>query len=107
MLEMPDVLRVKGEVLAYRKKPDFAQAEYSLRSSLDLARHQGTLGYELRTGVSLARLWQRLGRREEAHDVLSSIYARFTEGFDSRPLTAARELLAELRSPPSGLVAIN
>ena len=107
MLEMPDVLRVKGEVLAYRKQPDFAQAEYSLRSSLDLARHQGALGYELRTGVSLARLWQRLGRREEAHDVLSSIYARFTEGFDSRPLTAARELLAELRSPPSGLVAIN
>jgi predicted ATPase len=107
MLEMPDVLRVKGEVLASRKNPDFAQAEHYFRQSLDLARRQGALGYELRTGLSLARLCQRLGHREEAHHVLHPIYARFTEGFDSRPLTEARELLAKLRLPPSGGIAIN
>ena len=64
--------------------------------ALDLARHQGALGYELRAAIALARLWQRGGRRQEAHDVLASVYQRFTEGFQTRSLKTAARLLAEL-----------
>jgi predicted ATPase/DNA-binding winged helix-turn-helix (wHTH) protein len=98
MMEMPDLLRVKGEALISAKDPDFEQAEHSLKQSLDLARRQGALGYELRTSVSLARLWLQQGHREEARGVLAPVYARFTEGFNGRPLTVARELLDELNS---------
>jgi predicted ATPase len=105
MMEMPDMMRARAEVLTRRSKPDFLQAERSLKQSLELARRQGTLGYELRTAISLARLWLRQGRREEARDMLAPIYGRFTEGFHTRGLTAARELLAELGSPRSGSLA--
>jgi hypothetical protein len=47
----------------------------------------------LRSAAPLQR-----GRREEARGVLTPIYARFSEGFNSRRLTAARELLDESNS---------
>jgi hypothetical protein len=36
------------------------------------------------------------GKRTEALDVLSSIYGRFTEGFETRDLKEAEALLTEL-----------
>jgi predicted ATPase len=107
LLEMPDLLRVKGEVLISMKSPDFAQPESCLRQSLDLAKRQGALGFELRTAFSLAKLWLQQGRREEARGMLAPVYARFTEGFNSRLLTAAKELLDEPGSPHSGSLATN
>ena len=59
LMEMPDMLRVRGEVLMLDGSTDFSQAESSFRLSLELAQTQGALGYELRTAMSLARLWQR------------------------------------------------
>jgi predicted ATPase len=46
--------------------------------------------------MSLARLWQSQGKKEEAHRVLAEIYGWFTEGFDTADLTEARVLLNEL-----------
>ncbi|WP_445221321.1 ATP-binding protein [Bradyrhizobium sp. Pa8] len=105
LMDMPDMMRARAEVLMRKPCPDFLQAERNLVQSLDLARHQEALGYELRTAISLARLWQRQGRRREAQDILAPIYGRFTEGFGTRPLKMARELLAELASQPSGSLA--
>jgi predicted ATPase/DNA-binding winged helix-turn-helix (wHTH) protein len=105
MMEMPDMMRARAEVLMRRSNPDFLQAERSLKQSLELARCQGTLGYELRTAISLARLWLRQGRREEALDMLAPIHGQFTEGFHTRGLRAAGELLSELGSPRSGSLA--
>jgi adenylate cyclase len=50
----------------------------------------------LRTAVSLSRLWQRLGKREEAAHLLTGVYGSFTEGFETADLRAARELSEEL-----------
>jgi predicted ATPase/DNA-binding winged helix-turn-helix (wHTH) protein len=97
MMEMPDMLRARAEALIHKSNPDLSQAEMSFVQALDLAHHQGALGYELRAAIGLARLWQRGGRRQEAHDMLASVYLRFTEGFDTRSLKMARELLAELK----------
>lgn len=107
LMEMPDMLRARGEVLILNGSPKFPQAEESFRQSLELARAQGALGYELRTAVSLARLWLQQGRRNESRDLLAPIYARFSEGFDTHWLTAARELLNELKSSRPGSLAID
>jgi predicted ATPase/DNA-binding winged helix-turn-helix (wHTH) protein len=105
--EMPNMLRIKGEVLASMTRPDFAQAERFLDKSRELARCQGALGFELRAAVSLAILWAWQGRREQAIGMLAPIYSRFSEGFETRLLTAARELLNEPGSPHSDSAAQN
>jgi predicted ATPase len=46
--------------------------------------------------VSYARLCGEQGRREEACDLLSPVYGRFTEGFDTPDLREAKALLAEI-----------
>ena len=66
------------------------------RHSIDLARGQGALAWELRAAASLARLWRRNGRAAQASDLLGGVYVRFTEGFATPDLMAAGELLAEL-----------
>jgi predicted ATPase/DNA-binding winged helix-turn-helix (wHTH) protein len=101
MMDMPDMLRARAEALMHKTNPDLPQAELSLLQALDVARRQGALGYELRAAIALARLWQRGGRRQEPHDMLASVYQRFTEGFNTRSLVAARSLLTELNPPRS------
>jgi len=51
---------------------------------------------ELRAAVSLSRLWQRQGKRREAHQLLAEVYAWFTEGFDTADLQEAKALLEAL-----------
>ena len=46
--------------------------------------------------MSLARLWQKQGKREEARQPLAEVYGWFTEGFDTADLQEARALLEEL-----------
>ena len=46
--------------------------------------------------LSLSRLWQRQGKRDEARELLAPIYGWFTEGFDTADLQEARALLDEL-----------
>jgi predicted ATPase len=46
--------------------------------------------------MSIARLWRDQGKREEARDLLASVYGWFTEGFDTADLKEATALLDEL-----------
>jgi predicted ATPase len=46
--------------------------------------------------MSLSRLWQQQGKKEEARQLLAEIYDWFTEGFDTKDLREAKALLAEL-----------
>ena len=64
--------------------------------SLAWAREQQAKSWELRTSTSLARLWQALGKRKEAYELLAPVYDWFTEGFGTRDLTEAKALLTEL-----------
>ena len=68
-------------------------AEALLQESLAWTRRQGALSLELRCATDLARLWQQQGRVGPARDLLTPIYARFTEGFDTADLRAAKTLL--------------
>src|SRR5712672_1876094 len=89
-----ELLRVKGELIQREGTPQAAMAseEHFLRS-LDWARRQGALSWELRTSTSLARLQQDQGRIAEARSLLQSVYARFSEGFETADLKTAKAYL--------------
>ena len=89
-----EILRLKGWMLSL--KGDLEGAERNFLASLDWARRQHAKMWELRTSTSLARLWQGQGKRQEAYELLASVYAWFTEGFDTKDLLEAKSLLAEL-----------
>ena len=63
---------------------------------MTIARRQQVKSWELRAAMSLARLWQRQGKRAAARQLLTPIYGWFTEGFDTLDLQAARVLLEAL-----------
>jgi predicted ATPase/DNA-binding winged helix-turn-helix (wHTH) protein len=95
---LPETLRIKGELLLLRGDPNPALATQCFLRSLDRARTQGALSWELRTAVSLARLKRTQGRTKEARQLLQRVYDRFTEGFGTSDLKHARELLDELNA---------
>jgi predicted ATPase/DNA-binding winged helix-turn-helix (wHTH) protein len=97
----PELLRVKGEVLLSMGQSDSGEGAQCLLDSLRLARDHRALSLELRTGMSLARLWSASGRRDQALELLSSIYSRFSEGLQTVDLVSAARLLDELRSRTS------
>ncbi|WP_407158021.1 ATP-binding protein [Bradyrhizobium sp. STM 3557] len=96
LIELPEMLRIKAELLLCGPEPDVSLAERLLNESIAIARHQSALAWELRTSISLARLRMRQGREDEARALLAPVHDQFTEGFSSRDLRAARELLDAL-----------
>ena len=70
--------------------------EDCFQKALDIARHQQAKSLELRVAMSLARLWQSQGKRQDAYDLLAPVYGWFTEGFDTADLQEAKTLLDEL-----------
>lgn len=91
-----ELYRLKGELLRARATEQDTEAETCFRLALDIARHQQAKSWELRAATSLARLWQRQGKKEEAQRMLGEIYGWFTEGFDTADLKEAKALMAEL-----------
>jgi predicted ATPase len=92
-----ELLRVKGKLLLLQTASGgTAAAEDLFRQALDVARGQGALSWELRAATSLARLLQDQGRSADALALLQPVYDRFTEGFDTADLKAARALLDTL-----------
>jgi predicted ATPase/DNA-binding winged helix-turn-helix (wHTH) protein len=97
-LDLPELLRIQAEALLLISDAHQSRAEDCLVRSLDCARPQHTLAWELRTATSLARLRARQGRRQEALQSLQGVYRRFTEGFETRDLKVADALLKELHT---------
>jgi tetratricopeptide (TPR) repeat protein len=96
LLDHAEMMRLKGELLLMRDVAATAEAEHWFRAALDVARAQEAKWWELRTGVSLARLLRNTNRRDEARTMLAEIYNWFAEGFDLPDLKEAKALLDEL-----------
>jgi predicted ATPase len=89
-----ELLRVKGELILLQDAPEAAAAaEDHYQQALGRACRQGALSWELRAAASLARLWRDQNRSTEAIALLAPIYNRFTEGFDTADLKAAKALI--------------
>lgn len=96
-LYTPELFRLKGELSLLQGVSGAAElAERCFRNALDVSRKQGTLSWELRAATSLARLLCRHGRVAEAITCLHPTYDRFTEGFGTVDLIAAKQLLNDL-----------
>jgi predicted ATPase/DNA-binding winged helix-turn-helix (wHTH) protein len=91
---MPELLRVKGELLRLNGAPNAADSgEGCFLQALQLARSQEALSWELRAATSLATLYRTQGRSADSVACLQPVYERFTEGFDSADLIMAKRLL--------------
>ena len=89
---------VAGEIALKSPKPDAAKAQAYFERALAVARAQQAKSWELRSAISMARLWRDQGKRDEARDLLAPIYGWFTEGFDTIDLKEAKALLDELHA---------
>jgi len=94
----PELSMVDGhEGEATGPSPRPTEAEPCFRQALDIARQQQAKSLELRAAMSLSRLWQQQGQRDDAYQLLAPIYDWFTEGFDTADLQGAKALLEALR----------
>ena len=91
-----ELYRLAGELALSESPGDAAAAEASFTRAIALARRRKGKAWELRATMSLARLWQRQGRREDARSALAAAYGSCTEGFTTPDLVDAKTLLETL-----------
>jgi predicted ATPase len=94
---MAEFLRIKGELLCLEGTAGaLREAQQLFVRSLECARQQDALSWELRTSISLARFYEARGRALQAREALLPVYSRFNEGFETADLKTAKALLEAL-----------
>jgi len=90
--------RVPPEFVSCHALPASAPlcAEVCFVRAVEVARGMGAKSLELRAALTLARWWQKRDRAREAQEMLREIRGWFSEGFGTRDLIEAAELLCEL-----------
>jgi serine/threonine protein kinase/tetratricopeptide (TPR) repeat protein len=93
-----ELLRLKGELLLSEAAGTGldAGAEDYFQRAIETARRQQSKAWQLRATMSLARLWQRQGRSDEARGPLTAVYDSYREGFATPDLLEAAALLQAL-----------
>jgi predicted ATPase len=93
---LPEVIRLRGELLLRATPADTASAETKFREALAIAAQQDARSLQLRSAFSLAKLLHTQGRSAEARDVLEPICQSFTDANRSAELDAARTFLSAM-----------
>jgi class 3 adenylate cyclase len=88
--------RLYGELQLMRNPTNFAEADASFRTAIEVARKQSAKLPELRATLSLARMMTKQHRSSDARLLLAEIYGWFNEGFDTADLRDAKALLDQL-----------
>ena len=91
-----ELLRLQGKLLLQVSMASTEEVEALFQQSLAVARQQEAKSWELRTTVSLARLWHEQSKSQQAYELLKPIYEWFTENIDTKDLQEARALLNEI-----------
>jgi predicted ATPase/class 3 adenylate cyclase len=95
-----ELYRLRGELLLKHDAPVGSkvedEAQGCFRQALEIARRQQARWWELRATMSLARVLDKRGRRDEACTMLAEIFGWFTEGFGTADLKDAKALLDQL-----------
>jgi class 3 adenylate cyclase/predicted ATPase len=92
-----EIYRLAGEIAVKSAAPDLAKSEEYFERALAIARAQQAKSWELRSAISLARLWRGQGKRQQARDRLGPVLEWFTEGSDTLDLRDAKALLDLLK----------
>jgi predicted ATPase len=93
---LAELLRIKALILAVMPGQDRSLAMDCLNEALTVAREQSALAWELRSATTLAQLLAESGQRDQARHVLTLVYDRFAEGFETMDLRIARQTLGDL-----------
>jgi len=96
---LPELLRVQASIQSARGRA--REAETILVESIAQARTIGALSWRLRSAIDLAQLWRAQARARDAREMLLSIHGEFSEGFETRDLVIAADLIAALERPQS------
>ena len=91
-----ETIRLRGEALLAQSCENIGEAEAAYKEAMAAASRRSCRAVELRASMSLARLWRSQGKVQQARELLAPVYGWFTEGFDTRDLKEAKELLEEL-----------
>jgi len=91
-----ELLRLKGELLLGQSDPSVQAAEECFCEALKIAQDQHAKMLELRAATSLAKLWRKQNKLDEAKRILNAVYSRFTESSDNRDLIEAKTVLDQL-----------
>ncbi|MGY4625394.1 ATP-binding protein [Bradyrhizobium sp. USDA 4486] len=91
-----ELYRRRGELMLTARPDAETEAETEFRHAIAIARQQKAKLWELRSAVSLVRLWRNQDRGDEARGLLAAVYGWFNEGFDVRDLKEGKALLEEL-----------
>lgn len=86
--------RLRGELLLARNA-DEAGAAASFRRGLELARQQDARWLELRSAISLGRVWHDRDRKQDARDLVRGVVGGLAEGSRTLDVIEARALLEE------------
>jgi class 3 adenylate cyclase len=89
----PLILRARGELQLAQNPEATAAAEELYGDAIALARSRDAKSLELRAALSLARLYERQGRRRDAVNIVQPVYSWFSEGFETGDLKDAKALL--------------
>jgi tetratricopeptide (TPR) repeat protein len=87
----PELLRIKGEICAGQN--DAQQAQSLFERAFAMAGQQSALSWQLRIATSMLRLAGERGSAAAARKLLADTYGRFTEGFATADVQAAKQLL--------------
>ncbi|MEY2537750.1 MAG: hypothetical protein QOG67_1490, partial [Verrucomicrobiota bacterium] len=95
LLRLPAYFLAKGSAFASGDAPEVLLAEEFFAKAVMQARQESALPFELRAGLELARIWIGRGEVQRAHDLISPVYGRFSEGLTTPDLILARRILEQ------------
>ena len=88
--------RLRGEVLLKRDPSNPAPAEEAFQRAIVVAKKQGARSWGLRAALSLAKLYQSIGRPANAHAVLAPALEGFSLTLEMPEMAEAEALLEAL-----------
>ncbi|MFY9969771.1 MAG: adenylate/guanylate cyclase domain-containing protein [Roseiarcus sp.] len=102
-----ETYRVRGEILLKQNPSNPTPAEESFLTAVAISQAQKARGFELRSALSLARLYQSTGRDADAHDVLGPALERFSPTPEFPEIAEAKALFDALAEADSVKAAMS
>jgi class 3 adenylate cyclase/predicted ATPase len=92
-----ELLRLKGELLLGQSDRSVQAAEQCFSEALKIAQDQHAKMLELRAATSLAKLWRKQNKVDDAKRLLNSVCSKFNESVNNLDMIEAKTVLEQLR----------
>ena len=93
---LPEFYSLEGELLLRIPQADDSDAKRSFQRAFDTGRDLDARMMQLRAAIGLCRSDREPGDAQHGRQLMSAVYATFTEGFTTPDLIDARDLLDSL-----------